>query len=31
MHRMAGLVKGLAANWNADRISRDCAAGSYGM
>jgi hypothetical protein len=31
MHRMAGLDKGLAANWNADRVSRDCAAGSYGM
>jgi hypothetical protein len=31
MHRMAGLDKTLAANWNAKRISRDCAAGVYGM
>ena len=30
MHRMAGLNKGLAANWNADRVRRDCAAGVYG-
>jgi hypothetical protein len=31
MHRMAGLDKTLAANWNAEHISRDCAAGVYGM
>ncbi len=30
MHRMAGLDKGLAANWNADRVRRDCAGGLYG-
>jgi hypothetical protein len=29
MHRMAGLNKGLAANWNTDRVRRDCAAGVY--
>jgi hypothetical protein len=30
MHRMAGLDKGLAADWNADRARRDCASGVYG-
>jgi hypothetical protein len=30
MHRMAGLNKALAANWNADRVRRDCADGVYG-
>jgi hypothetical protein len=30
MHRMAGLNKALAANWNTDRVRRDCAAGVYG-
>ena len=29
MHRMAGLNKGLGANYNADRVRRDCAAGVY--
>jgi len=30
MHRMAGLSKGLGANYNAERVRRDCAAGVYG-
>jgi hypothetical protein len=30
MHRMAGLNKALAANWNTERVRRDCAAGVYG-
>lgn len=30
MHRMAQMSKGLAANYNADRVRRDCAAGVYG-
>ena len=30
MHRMAGLNKALGANYNAERVHRDCAAGVYG-
>ncbi|HXC30791.1 MAG TPA: hypothetical protein VNV38_22765 [Stellaceae bacterium] len=29
MHKMAQMSKGLGANYNADRVRRDCAAGVY--
>jgi hypothetical protein len=29
MHRMAQMNKGLSANYNAERVRRDCASGVY--